>query len=135
MPKSPTTVGVPEIVPVAEFRLRPDGRLFAGTDQVPAWPVWASVVEYETARVAFGSDVVLIVGGGVMNSVSAWVSNRPPLVSVYFTVKLAVPPAVGVPVRAPVLAFRVMPAGSAPALIDQVPASPVRVRVCEYAMP
>src|SRR5258707_7185407 len=41
-------------------------------------------------------------------------------VSVTLTVKLAVPAVVGVPARVPVDGFRVRPAGSVPALIDQV---------------
>ena len=44
----------------------------------------------------------------------------PPLASVTLAVKLEVPPAVGVPDTTPVDVFSVRPAGSEPALIDQV---------------
>ena len=42
------------------------------------------------------------------------------LLSVTVAVKLEVPPVVGVPEMVPVVADRVSPAGSAPAVIDQV---------------
>ena len=42
------------------------------------------------------------------------------LASVTATVKVGAPAVVGVPVSAPVEAFRAMPAGSAPAETDQV---------------
>ena len=53
--------------------------------------------------------------------------------SVACTVKLAVPVAVGVPVMAPVEAFRLSPAGSDPLEMDQAsaPVPPVAASVCE----
>ncbi len=55
----------------------------------------------------------------MMTSVTSLVSLRPAL-SVTLTVKAKVPAAVGVPDSSPVDAPRVIPAGSAPALTDQV---------------
>src|SRR5437870_4619973 len=53
------------------------------------------------------------------------------------TVKLEVPPVVGVPVIAPVPAFSDTPVGSAPVVIDQayVPLPPVAASVWLYAVP
>ena len=59
------------------------------------------------------------------------------LASVTLTVKLDVPAAVGVPDSTPVEAFRVIPAGSVPALTDHAYGAvpPLTVSVSEYHRP
>ena len=56
--------------------------------------------------------------------------------SVAFTVKLAVPAVVGIPLIAPVLAFRASPAGNAPEVMLQVtaPVPPVEASAPLYAL-
>src|SRR5579872_3208512 len=58
-------------------------------------------------------------------------------VSLTWTVNVKAPTLVGVPLRAPVVAFRDRPAGKAPVVIDHVYGCvpPVAANVCEYAEP
>src|SRR2546421_146265 len=60
-----------------------------------------------------------------------------PAASTTWRVKLDIPAAVGVPGMAPVLAPRLSPAGSAPAVTDQVSGAvpPAAAAVCAYAVP
>src|SRR5690242_1041034 len=85
--------------------------------------------------VASGSVSVVIAGGGVMKMLRALVALRPVAVSLNFTVKFTVPPALGVPEMTPVAGARVRPAGSWPTLTDQVPSPPALVNVVEYGTP
>jgi hypothetical protein len=129
----PAAVGVPEIVPPA-LRFIPAGSDPLATDQVygGAPPLAASACEYAVPTVPTGSDdVVIPKPGGLIVNDSAAVAVAEGL-SVTFTVKLAVPAAVGVPeIVPPALRFR--PAGSDPPASDQEYGGdpPVAVSGCE----
>ena len=120
--------GVPEIVPVLPSRLSPEGSVPVVTDQtkgaVP--PLAVNVFEYSAAAVPPGRAVVVIFNTSPIEMESGRVVLAPTL-SVTRIVKLTVPAAVGVPLMAPLLAFRFKPGGSAPAEMDQlvVPVPPV----------
>jgi hypothetical protein len=96
-------------------------------------PVAATVWLYAAPCVAFGSDVVVMEGGGgkLIAMLRAWGAEdwgpvAPVLESVAFTVKLDVVfGPVGVPVIAPAL-LKLNPAGKDPAVIEKVsvPAPP-----------
>ena len=64
------------------------------------------------------SEVVVMVRPALMVMDRLWVSVCPPLVT--WAVKFEVPAVVGVPLMTPVEALRDRPAGSAPAVMDQV---------------
>src|ERR1700728_1449244 len=85
-------------------------------------PVAASLAEYATPATAPGRDVVVTDSGGAVTvTVSGALADAGVLSeSVTSTVKLSGPVTVGLPVIAPVAGCRVSPAGSDPALIDQV---------------
>ena len=121
----PATVGVPVIAPVPAFSVKPVGREPVVIDQVtaPVPPVAPNVALYAEPTVPPGKLVVEIANGELTVIVRAFVAVCAGVPeSVAFTVKLAVPAAVGVPVIAPVLALSVSPAGSAPEAMDQVTA-------------
>ena len=119
----PAVVGVPVIVPVLD-NVRPAGR-----DPALMVHVYGAVPPdtprvccgYAVPAVPPGSDVVVMVGGvaaALMTICSGCVAERF-AASVTWAVKLDVPAVVGVPLIMPVL-DNVRPAGSDPALIDQV---------------
>jgi hypothetical protein len=86
-----------------------------------------------------GNVVVVMLKAEFTAMLSCCVADIAPTVleSATFTVKFAVPVAVGVPVIAPVLRFSVRPLGSAPLLIEyvNVPAPPVTEIFWLYAEP
>ena len=99
----PALLALPLITPVVLFRDSPAGSLpeaivhVYGVDP----PVAASLTEYATFLVATGSgDVVVICKGTVMVKLKA-LSDEDPIASVTLTVKLEVPPTVGVPLMTP----------------------------------
>src|SRR5690349_480916 len=97
--------------------------------QVPAPPVLSSVVEYGEKAVAGGSNGVVIVGRTRIRMLSAWLSLSRFPVWLKVTVKPKVPPVVGVPLMRPD-ELRLSPGGRDPAVIAQVPASPVFASCC-----
>ena len=113
--------GVPEMVPVLPSRLSPVGSAPAVTDQVKGAvpPLAVNVFEYSAAAVPPGRVVVVIFKMSPIVIESGRVVLAPTL-SVTRIVKLTVPAVVGVPLMAPVLAFRLKPAGSVAAETDQV---------------
>ena len=129
----PNAVGVPVSAPAA-LSVRPAGKDPALTLHAfpPLPPLAANVCEYAVPTVASGSEAVVTVrGGGSTTMLRTLVALLPPL-SATRTVKLEVPTAVGVPVIAPP-ALSVRPAGSTPAIRDQVfpPLPPAAESVCE----
>jgi hypothetical protein len=81
-------------------------------------PLACSVVEYAVPAVPPGSDVVVTVGGCAAAATAILNAFVPVLfaASVTCTVNETVPAVVGVPEITPVVATRLNPAGSAPAL-------------------
>jgi len=115
----PPTVGVPEITPVDVSKTKPVGNLPLEIDHVIGIvPSAASVWLYDCPIMPPGKDAVVIVGGAVMTMLRLLVVFPAEFVAI--TVKLNVPIAVGTPVIAPVVSFKIRPAGSAPFAIDQV---------------
>src|SRR5271165_6242107 len=137
----PAAVGVPLIAPVDAFSVNPAGRLPTDIAQlygvVP--PVAANVCEYPTPTCPFANDAVVIVsvGGAIVIDSAAVFDTAGTSESDTFTVKLALPAAVGVPLIAPVDAFSVNPAGRLPTDIAQLygVVPPVAANVCEYPTP
>jgi len=118
----PVPVGVPEMVPVAAASDNPAGKEPTVMDQVKGVvpPVAASVVLYAAPFVPAGSgDAVEMAGTALMVKTNACAVVAE-AASVRVTVKFAIPAVVGVPEMTPVAAASVSPAGSNPALIDQV---------------
>jgi hypothetical protein len=109
----PAAVGVPLIAPVEALSVKPGGRPVA-----PQWygalpPDPASVAAYAEFTAPFGSEVVPIASAGAITSGRFFVAVVcDALESLTVTETLLVPAAVGVPLIAPVVAFRVRPAGS-----------------------
>lgn len=135
-------VGVPVIAP-ALLIVNPGGKLPALVVNVKGAnpPVAATVWLYAVPSTPAGSEVVVMLGGAgrliVMLNACVADCGATVLASVTFTVKLAVPLGpVGVPLIAPE-GLRVRPAGSDPALTENVsvPAPPVSVTVWLYAVP
>ena len=107
----PAAVGVPVIVPLV-FRVNPAGSVpLEMLHVMGVVPVAARVWLYAVPTVPFGSVVVVIAGSATTVIESAFVTD--PAEFSAFTVKLAVPAVVGVPVIVPFV-FRVSPAGSVP---------------------
>ena len=119
------TVSLPEIAPVAAFRVNPAGSVPLVTDQVYGVvpPIAARVVLYAEPTCPFGSEEVVITKAageivrvkltdceaeGVLESITLNVSDM-----------LETAPE-GVPAMAPVAAFRVSPVGRVPLVSDQV---------------
>ncbi len=132
----PVAIVVPLMVPVEVFKLMPAGSDPVVSDQlyggVPA--AAARVAEYGTAAVASGSDDVVIVSAGIIVNDSVLVAVCGVLaLSRTCTVKLKVPLAVGVPLKAPA-EFSSKPVGNAPVVIDQLygKTPPVAFKDCEY---
>jgi hypothetical protein len=120
----PVAVGVPEIRPVAEARLRPAGRLLALTDQVYGVvpPLACSRFEYLVPLSPEGSDDVVIARGRgatarvrVTDFVCTGLDE-----SATLKVKLVELLAVGCPEMIPVDAARLSPAGRLPEEINHV---------------
>ena len=119
-------VGVPEMTPVLGANDSPGGRdprvtlqLIGAMPPPFVWTVWL----YPVPTVPLAREVVEIVSTGVMmmlNCLVAVCCGVPE--SVACTVTLDMPAVVGVPVIAPVAAFKVRPTGKVPALIAQVTA-------------
>jgi hypothetical protein len=117
----PAVVGVPVNAP-AELKVNPAGSVPELTDQVNDGvpPEAAKLCEYALPTLPFGNgDAVVIDGAGLMMIDRAFVAV-PLALSATLAVKLNVPAALGVPVKAPVDVFRLTPAGSDPTLIDHV---------------
>jgi hypothetical protein len=110
------------MVPFA-FSVIPGGTLPAASDQLygATPPVAARVRVAVTPPVTVLNVLVLTVSGGMTTvRVNGLVTvTAGTWLSVNCTVKLKVPPAVGMPVIAPVLALIVIPGGSPPAAMDQ----------------
>jgi len=125
-------VGVPLITPVAGVKLRPVGRLPTDIAHViGAVPVAARVWLYAVPTVPAGKEAVVIVGATgaeLITMLSALVAF--PALFVALTVKLKVVAVVGVPVIAPVDAFKLRPPGRLPlAIAHVIGAVPVAARV------
>ena len=123
--KFPVTVGVPVIAPVEPLIESPAGKPVAVQpvplliEPVPI--VMLLVIEVETSLYSlYESGSVVIVGPEFTARDSALVAISP-AESTSCTVKLKTPLCVGVPVISPVSGFSDIPAGSAPAEIDQAP--------------
>ena len=136
-------VGVPEMTPVAALRLKPAGNVPLKRLHVngPRPPLTAKVWLYTDPMLPFGNVVVVIVGAGgkLMVMLRACVADCGGLLeSVTLIVKFTGPfGPVGVPVIAPVPAFKVKPAGNAPTLREKVSGAwpPVVAIVWLYAVP
>lgn len=124
--KVPAAVGVPEITPVAAFRVRPAGIEPALMDQLYGVkpPVACKVALYAVPATAFVSVVVVMTrGGGAVATVklnAAVADAAGEAESATAAVKLNAPEEVGVPEITPVVALSVRPGGNAPAVIDQL---------------
>ena len=128
----PAVVGVPVIAPVDVFKLRPPGRLpLAIAHVIGVVPVAARVWLYAVPTVPAGKEAVVIVGATgaeLMTMLSALVAF--PALFVALTVKLKVAAVVGVPVIAPVDAFKLRPPGRLPlAIAHVIGVVPVAARV------
>ena len=120
----PALVGCPVSSPVGR-RSRPGGGVPAETDHVYGGvpSTAASVCPYVVPTVPSGRLVVVIVGGGtgaVATEIESACVSLCVAASVTLAVKGDTPVVVGVPVIAPVEAFKVSPAGSDPESSDQV---------------
>jgi hypothetical protein len=116
----PAAVGIPLIVPLAPSD-SPAGSEPALNDQLlpPVPPLAESAWLYVAPTVPLGSDdVVIVKGAGVTVMLRACVSVAFEL-SFTRTLKVEVPAAAGIPLIVP-LAESDSPAGSEPALIDQL---------------
>jgi hypothetical protein len=135
--KLPPVVGVPETIPVLVARLSPAGNLPEEIDQVYGVvpPVAVRAFEYLTPLVPDGKDVVVI--ESAVSSTASEVARdlvRTGLdesLTVIVTAKC--PPTVGAPEIVPVLAARLSPGESFPAVMAQVYGflPPAAVRVVE----
>jgi hypothetical protein len=135
-------VGVPLITPLEPLRERPAGRVPLVMDQVngDVPPLAASVALYATLTCPFGRElVVIVIVAGAIVSVrfAVFVCIGFPASCTWKVSAVPVAAAVGVPVIAPVDAFKLKPVGSVPLVIDQekgfVP--PLAANVVVYATP
>jgi hypothetical protein len=117
---APAAVGVPASAPAALSEI-PAGRLPAETVQVygPVPPPAASVCEYAVPTAAFGKLPVVTVSAPAVTAMLSDLVAVAFAASVTCAVKVAVPPALGVPVIAPD-ALRAKPAGRVPLASAQV---------------
>src|SRR5579885_3386467 len=121
-PKWPPLVGVPAMVPLAAFRLSPGGSAPLLIDQLyGGLPCCAdSPAEYGLPAVPSGRLAVVMVSAGLIVALSTAVTLCGGVVlSVTLTVKPKLPALAGLPVMAPLAAFRLSPGGNAPLLTDQ----------------
>lgn len=122
--KVPAEVGVPEMAPVAEARLRPAGSepwlMLQVYGDVP--PLAARVALYTPACVPSGSAVVEIVTGTEIPILKFFLAfcGVGEVESVTCTVKAEMPEDVGVPEMVPVEADRISPVGSDPEVTLQL---------------
>jgi len=126
----PEAVGVPEITPVAPFKINPAGKLPVVTAQLYGVmpPVACKVVfAYPEPTTPTGSEAEVVVtlnAATVIVILNAWIAVLPLGVSesVTVTVKLTGPVVVpvGVPEITPVAAFKVRPEGRLPVVTAQV---------------
>src|SRR5271168_2708953 len=121
----PAPVGVPEITP--PLKVSPAGSVPEEMEKVkgPTPPVVVTVWLYGAPGVAGASTggVVITRGAAIrMESccVAVFCGNRAEPTSWACTVKVVAPGVVGTPVIDPVVAFKVSPAGNAPAVIENV---------------
>lgn len=122
---SPGPVGFPEMAPVLLFKLRPAGSEPEVIDQVTGAvpPDEANVSPaYGLPTCTPGNEVVVTLSSAATLIDSATVAVRclGKLSSVAFTVKLAWPADVGLPVIVPAVGSRLSPLGSAPEAMAQV---------------
>jgi hypothetical protein len=113
---------VPVIAPVVGMRVKPAGSAPADIDQVRGNvpPEAAAVWEYTAPAVPPGSPSVVIVSVAA-TAIERGLNAVAPAASTALIVKVYGPgAAVGVPEMMPVTEFKVSPAGSAPADIDQL---------------
>ncbi len=111
-------VGVPKITP-ALLKLKPAGKLpavllhlYDGTPPLPC-SVWLYAVPIVPA--GKGAGVMVNAGGGFTVTVIAWLADMPVASATWKVTEPLLAP-VGVPVIAPVLAFKLNPAGNDPAV-------------------
>ena len=99
-------------------------------------PLATNVCEYVAPTIPGGSDDVVTVNGGAVIVILRFCVSVAFELSFTCTVKLGLPAAVGVPVIAP-LAASDRPAGSAPAVLDQLlpPVPPLAESVWLYPTP
>ena len=120
--KLPALVGIPVMAPLVASNVRPAGKEPDVMDQryggVP--PTAFRLAEYAVPMAPPDRvGAVVIVSAEITESVNAFVVLTE-LLSVTITVKAKLPKLVGVPVIAPLDGFSERPAGSEPALMDQV---------------
>ena len=120
-----TAVGVPVMAPVEAFKFKPAGKVPLVMDHVYGVvpPVAVSVALYATPTCPFGREVVATVRvAGVIVSVtlSVFVCCGLPESCTWNVNGVLVTAVVGVPVMAPVEAFKDKPAGSVPLVMDHV---------------
>ena len=110
-------MGVPKICPLVVLKVRPGGRVLAGTLQEYGGtpPEACTALLYNVPRVAFGRTVELIASGVVLLIVtvkrSEVTDNGINALSLSPTLKLKVPLVVGVPTIEPVLGLMLRPGG------------------------
>ena len=134
----PTAEGVPEINPVAEFRLNPVGKLPAGTDQTRGAlpPAVTTAFEYGAVTLPPGKVVVVIDNVPATLIAKSCVADAP-AVSTTRMVTLETPTVAGVPEIVPLLPLRLNPPGNVPVDTAHVSGAvpPVDAIVWEYAVP
>jgi uncharacterized protein (UPF0212 family) len=127
-----SAVGVPEITPVAPFKLRPAGKAPLSTVHViGALPLALSVCLSGAPTAPPGRDAVSIVGvpGAATTMLNAFVAL--PAAFVALTVKLKAFAAVGMPEITPVAPFKLKPVGKAPlSTVHVIGAFPLALSVC-----
>jgi hypothetical protein len=126
-------VGVPEMRPFAVFKLSPAGsEPDTAHERGAVPPDTATGWEYAVPMVPPGNELVVIDSAAATEMESALEVEAPAL-SATWMVKPGAPAVVGVPVMAPVLEFRLNPAGSEPADTVQLrdPVPPVALTALE----
>jgi len=118
---TPAAVAVPVIAPVLALRVRPAGNALTEIEYVygAVPPLALTLCVYETPVVGAGSvdGVTATVAEATVTEYACVPLKGEPVPveeSIALMVKLAAPPAVGVPVIAPVVEFSVRPAGRTP---------------------
>ena len=117
-------VGVPLITPVVGLIVNPGGKLPVSTEYVVAPETFSEIFTGPDAFTGAIVGAVQITGGGVNPELGAaftvpvYALEVDPYEFVAVIVKLYAPVPVGVPVIAPVVAFKVNPAGRVPAEIE-----------------
>ena len=116
----PGCTGSPESVPDAEFRVIPAGstpslrvQVYGGVPPVPS-----TVAVYGEPALPSGSEGVVIASRALIVMLHGFVAT-PPATSFTCTENVDTPAVVGVPAKVPESAASVIPAGSAPEVMDQ----------------